>query len=278
MRAKFEDPLVVLHPAPPEPELLASGSGVGDQRFWFFKGQTRNGRTVLIDWLMTTTASNGRGGGSERRISDAVFAFDRLNRNQIVLNGVADYAVGNSTFQPGSVATRAITGGTGRYDEVTGQVLSQRFDDGSWSQWFLIGDYDVIVGADGDDRLKPGGSTPSSMTGLDGADRFVLAQRQRWQMNRRHDVITDFDGAQGDQLVLKTKAFPGLDVVRLARVRSRRELQRQSERSSTLAMDERTGLLWLDLNGKAEGWGRFGGPVVALQPGADLKADDVVLA
>lgn len=210
MRAKFEDPLVVLHPAPPEPELLASGSGVGDQRFWFFKGQTRNGRTVLIDWLMTTTASNGRGGGSERRISDAVFTFDRLNRNQIVLNGVADYAVGNSTFQPGSVATRAITGGTGRYDEVTGQVLSQRFDDGSWSQWFLIGDYDVIVGTDGDDRLKPGGSTPSSMTGLDGADRFVLAQRQRWQMNRRHDVITDFDGAQGDQLVLKTKAFPGL--------------------------------------------------------------------
>ncbi|MEY3964713.1 MAG: hypothetical protein RLZZ106_1968 [Cyanobacteriota bacterium] len=278
MSSRDRAPLVVVHPAPSDPTLVPSGSSVGDQRFWFFQGETRRGGTVWIDWLMTTTASNGRGGGSERRISDAVFTFDRLNRNQIVLNGVADYAVGVSTFQPGTVATRAITGGTGRYDEVTGQVLSQRFDDGSWSQWFLIGDYDVIVGTDGDDRLKPGGSAPSSMTGLDGADRFVLAQRQRWQMNRRYDLITDFDGAQGDQLVLKTKAFPGLDAVRLARVRSRRELQRQSERASTLVMDERTGLLWLDLNGKAEGWGRFGGPVVALQPGAALKEDDVVLA
>lgn len=267
-------PLVVLHPSLPTPILDdggPTGSSAGDVRFWSFPSVTLSGDPVQVDWLMSTTAGAPAAEEEERRISDAVFTFGRSDRDQIVLNGVASYPSGTNTLQPSSVAIRAMTGGTGRYAQASGQVFSERYVDGSWSHSFLFGTVDVVVGTAQQDVLKPGSAPSSCLAGLEGADRFRFTQRE----NRFHgsiDQITDFNQEAGDVIQLAAEAFPGLQRIRLNVVNSNRQLRREAARASTVVFDRSTGFLWVDINGSEPGWGVFGGAVVAIAPIARITA------
>ena len=261
-------PLVVLHQPVPPPVYLdggSIGSSAGDVRFWTFPGITLSGDPVQVDWVMATTAGAPTAGGEERRLSDAVFTFGSGDRDQIVLNGVASYPTDTTTLQPGSAAIRAMTGGTGRYAEAAGQVLTQSYADGSWSQNFLFGDVDVVVGTAGQDLLKPGSAPSSCLSGLDGADRFRFAQQEN-RFRGPIDQITDFNLDEGDVIQLAAEAFPGLKNIRLNVVSSNRQLRREAARASTVVFDQSTSFLWVDTNGSEPGWGVSGGPVVAIAP------------
>jgi hypothetical protein len=265
-------PLVVTHPALAAPALVPGGAGAGgagDQRFWSFTGRTLTGSSVLIDWVMATTQGSDAAGGEERRISDAVFSFASNNGDQIVLNGVASYPTGTSTLQLQTTATRAITGGTGRYQQAAGQVFSQHFGDGSWSHTFLFGRSDVIVGTTADDHLRPSAAELSCMAGLEGADRFLFNQRPRPE-HHSPDLITDFAPQERDVIVFKRQAYPGLKRIKVSSVSSIASLGAEGGGQASVVFDQSSGTIWLDLNGPAAGWGVFGGPVVAVPPTAAI--------
>lgn len=274
---------MVTHPPTPVPTLVDGGnpsSTAGDQRYWSFQGLTLSGNPVQIDWLLSTTLGTPLAppavGGEERRISDAVFTFSNGDRDQIVLNGVASYPSGNNTLQLNAVATRAITGGTGRYTEASGQVFSERYPDGSWSHSFLFGNVDVVLGTAERDVLSPGSAPSSCMAGLEGADRFRFQRREN-RFGGPIDLITDFNSDEGDVIQLTAKAFPGLEWIRLAVVNSGRQLKREAKLASTVVFDRSTGFLWADSNGSGPGWGAFGGPFVAVTPNAEISSDVIRL-
>lgn len=276
---RLNRPLVVRHPALDAPVLVdggPSGSSAGDQRFWFFTGRSDTGETVLVDWVMSTTRGSESNAEEERRLSDGVFSFSSKDGNQIVLNGVAIYSTTNNTLQPDATATRAMTGGTGRYSGAAGEIFSERFPDGSWSHTFLFSRYDVQVGTTGSDQLTAGNAPSSCMAGLEGADSFAFTQRKR-QGNEPIDIITDFNVAENDQIQLDRSAFPGIDQVNLMVVNSTRRFKRAADRSATLVFDQTTGLLAANLNGPEAGWGAFGGPFVALTPGISLRPEAIQL-
>lgn len=266
-------PLIVLHGPVPAPVLVDGGlpgASAGDQRFFSFSGITSIGIPVQIDWLMSTTFANARMGEEERRISDGVFSFGGDERNQIVLNGLATYPSENSTLQSDSIAIRAMIGGTGRYADSSGQIVSERFEDGSWIHSFLFGNVDIIIGTDDSDILEIDGESESCVAGLGGADIFRFDQR-RDRFRDQIDLITDFNAAEGDVIQMAEEAFPGLEKIRFKAISSTHKLNREARRSSTVVFDQSTGFLWADTNGKSVGWGEFGGPFLALIPGAQLS-------
>ncbi|MRV72766.1 DUF4214 domain-containing protein [Duganella sp. FT92W] len=75
--------------------------------------------------------------------------------------------------------------------ELTGNALDNRLAGG--------GGHDVLRGGDGNDTLA-GGDGSDTLTGGAGADRFVYAPAAGG--GAQHDVITDFNGGQGDRIVL----------------------------------------------------------------------------
>ena len=270
-------PLVVLHGPVPAPVLIDGGlpgGSAGVQRFFYFPGITNTGIPVQIDWLMSTTSATARMGGEERRISDAVFSFGGNERNQIILNGLATYPGENDTLQPDAIAIRAMTGGTGRYAGSSGQIVSERFEDGSWNHSFLFGDYDIIIGKDGNDIIEASAISESCMAGLGGADIFRFNQR-RDQFRGQIDLITDFNAAEGDVIQITEEAFSGLEKIRFKAISSTQQLNKEAKRSSTVVFDQSTGFLWADTNGKSAGWGEFGGPFVALIPNPQLSVSGV---
>lgn len=265
--------VVITHPPLAPPTLVdggVAGASAGDQRFWSFTGTTRSGDAVPIDWVMQTTLVSADGSGDERRLSNAVFTLDPPAGDQVVLNGVAVYAGGNSTLQPESTVVRAITGGTGRYNRADGQVFSQRYADGSWSHALLFGSADVIVGDNRNNELRPGKAPLSCLAGLEGADRFVFAE-PRGGARRAPDLITDFDPEQGDTIAFRQRAYPGLDRIKLQRVDDLHALGRSGGGGASIVFERSTGSIWLDLNGEAEGWGVGGGPVVEVSPGLSIS-------
>ena len=132
--------LSVTHPATPAPtyiDLGPPGDSPGDVRVFHFEGKTREKKTVVMEWIMTTTGIDTITGANSR-VTLGIFSFKNQIEDQIVIQGVGLYPNDNDTFNPDKSLTRAIIGGTGRYAGASGVVVSTHQVDGSWSHDFRL--------------------------------------------------------------------------------------------------------------------------------------------
>ena len=126
--------LTVLHPEISSPTMLdhgKSGQSIGDMRIWHFDAKTDKGDLVVTDWVMTTTGVI-ESKGIEYRITSATFSFGNTTADQIVLQGVAEYASSNAALENSVSTSRAIIGGTGKYANASGWAETDHLPDGSW--------------------------------------------------------------------------------------------------------------------------------------------------
>src|SRR5262249_32161809 len=70
--------------------------------------------------------------GDEIRISTLIFTFGDDGIDQIVVGGSAVYPAQGPTLAVGSVTTRPILGGSGRFAGVKGSAISEHLEDGTW--------------------------------------------------------------------------------------------------------------------------------------------------
>lgn len=77
--------------------------------------------------------------GRDEETRMRTLVFD-LKDGQIVAQGVAVYPVGQGKFRPGKAFTIAITGGTGEYAGVRGELVSVLKKDGTYRQKFRFVD------------------------------------------------------------------------------------------------------------------------------------------
>ena len=86
---------------------------------------------------LVTTQSQRPAAGKEIRIGTLIFTIGNLS-NQIVVQGIAVYALTAPTIATSSSTTRPITGGSGRYRGATGWCVSTHLKDGSWRHVFHL--------------------------------------------------------------------------------------------------------------------------------------------
>lgn len=118
-------------------DLGQPGESVGDQRIFQF--DARAGKTdepVVTNWIMTTTGQGEIVDGMESRMTMAIFSFDGLAKDTILLQGIGLYPMVGSTLKSDTVLQRAIIGGTGKYASATGTVTSTHFEDNTWQHVF----------------------------------------------------------------------------------------------------------------------------------------------
>lgn len=135
--------LAVWHPATEPPTYLDHEpigiDSPGDVRIFHFDGKTWDGKKVVTDWIMTTTAENAAEGANSR-VTEGVFSFGDNHDDQIIIQGAGFYANASNTFKPASTLSRAIVGGTGKYAGASGVVVSKHLEDGSWVHEFDLRD------------------------------------------------------------------------------------------------------------------------------------------
>jgi hypothetical protein len=135
--------LVVVHPATEPPVYIdfdpKGTDSPGDVRIFHFDGKTRDGKPVVMDWIMTTTAQDTVEGANSR-VTEGIFSFGENHTNQVIIQGVGFYSNEANTFKPASTLSRAIAGGTGKYAGVRGVVTSTHQADGSWVHKFDLAD------------------------------------------------------------------------------------------------------------------------------------------
>lgn len=115
--------ITVLHgkvPAPTVNDLGPAGDTVGDERIWHFLGTAPDGSTVIIDFIMTTTAQSEDPDGLDSRMTDAVFSFGEGSRDTLLVHGIGLYPKSGSTVKVSETLERAIIGGTGKYAGANG--------------------------------------------------------------------------------------------------------------------------------------------------------------
>ena len=115
------------------------GTSVGDRRLGAI-GITAPGGDRRIGSLqaeLVTTQSQRPTAGKEIRIGTLVFTIGNIS-NQIVVEGIAVYALAAPTIAVLSNTTRPITGGSGRYRGATGWCVSTHLKDGSWTHVFHL--------------------------------------------------------------------------------------------------------------------------------------------
>ena len=84
-----------------------------------------------------TTLAEGVKGNQELRSSNLIFVFGE-EANQIVLGGISLYPAAGATLAVGAETIRPITGGSGIYKGVTGQVVSKNLGAEGWSHVLQI--------------------------------------------------------------------------------------------------------------------------------------------
>lgn len=109
----------------------------------FEAGLTRDGSPAgeLVGLLTTVDPPEPAEGGSE--ILETRFAslyFDFSSTDSIVVSGATVYPANQAEMEAGRPQTRAVTGGTGEYAGVGGQVTTTRRDDGTYSHAFELTD------------------------------------------------------------------------------------------------------------------------------------------
>ncbi len=101
----------------------------------------------------------------------------------------------------------AIQDGDGDTDTARITITILDDDDGSHSvpgEHFCghQGVNEVFVGTAGDDTFWGGALDQDTLTGGDGADRFVLESFSEWNGDKFYDIVTDYDFAEGDVIDL----------------------------------------------------------------------------
>lgn len=133
--------LVVTHGKVPVPTLIdlgPVGESVGDERIWHFAGTGDGNLTVMMDFIMTTTALSADSDGLDSRMTDAVFSIGDGTGDSLLVHGIGLYPKNGSTVKISSTLERAIVGGTGKFAGATGTVLSTHLADGTWKHEFHV--------------------------------------------------------------------------------------------------------------------------------------------
>ena len=129
-----EETLTVNHPAIPEPTYIdhgKPGESVGDVRIWQFTAKTNKGDVLTTDWIMTTTGIVDSK-ETQYRMTSATFAFGKGTTDQIVIQGIAEYASSKAALQNSVSTPRAIIGGTGKFANASGWMETKHLADGTW--------------------------------------------------------------------------------------------------------------------------------------------------
>ena len=116
--------IVVSHPEIEAPTFIdhgKPGQSIGDVRIWQFEAKANDGTVVTTDWILTTTGVAVET-GVEYRITSAVFSFGDGTKDQVVIQGIAQYPSVKATLDQSTPTRRAITGGTGKFAGVGGWV------------------------------------------------------------------------------------------------------------------------------------------------------------
>ncbi|MBU6317501.1 MAG: hypothetical protein KGR47_13390 [Acidobacteria bacterium] len=132
--------VVVSHGPVPKPTYVDNGDegpSPGDERIWNFSGSS-DGKDVVLDFIMTTTAIDTPEKGVETRVTLGVFSFG--GSDTLLLEGVGLYPGEGATLKPSATLERAIVGGTGKYAGATGSVVSEHLPDDTWTHTFRIDD------------------------------------------------------------------------------------------------------------------------------------------
>ena len=134
MGAHAEEILTVTHPAIPAPTYIdhgKPGESVGDVRIWQFTAKTNKGDVLTTDWIMTTTGIVDSK-EIQYRMTSATFAFGKGTTDQIVIQGIAEYASSKAALQNSVSTPRAIIGGTGKFANASGWMETNHLKDGTW--------------------------------------------------------------------------------------------------------------------------------------------------
>ena len=115
---------------------------------------------------------------------------------------------------------------------------------------------DVITGSDDGEALA-GGKGKDQMTGRDGPDAFIFETTGEFG-KQNADVITDFDPAQGDRIVIASEAFDGATKIRFKSVTGKKEVKSMAKSNTNFIYDDKSGMLYYDANGKKNGFGPGG--------------------
>ncbi|HEV8023821.1 MAG TPA: hypothetical protein VIG24_05810 [Acidimicrobiia bacterium] len=115
-----------------------SGSGIGAVRTFFIPmavdgvpadGQYLTGTlTTLVEQLPN---------GQQLRASNLVFVFG-TEVDQLVVGGISQYPVAGATLAPGQRTIRPVLGGSGRYANASGDVVSTNLGADGWTHVFRI--------------------------------------------------------------------------------------------------------------------------------------------
>ena len=133
--------ITVTHGQVAAPTLLDFGPvgvSAGDQRIWHFSGTAPGNVTVIIDFIMTTTAQSADTTQVDSRMTDAVFSFGQGTGDSLLIHGIGLYPKNGSTVKVSETLERAIIGETGKYAGANGTVFSTHLADGSWEHVFKV--------------------------------------------------------------------------------------------------------------------------------------------
>jgi len=133
---------------------------------------------------------------------------------------------------------------------------------------------DVITGS-GEGEVLAGGKGKDEMTGVGGPDAFLFETPGEFGTSRA-DIITDFNSAEGDKLVLSRQNFGETNKIGLRVVASRGELRNAALSKKSFIYFQNKGLLYYNENVKSRGFGN-GGVFAQLLGGPDISASDIVL-
>jgi len=111
----------------------SDGHRLGDLRVTSVPTTDADGETVgRLDATLTTVAIDTPAVGDELRTSALVFTFDVGDESQVVVQGSAHYPGQGATIATGDTTARPIVGGSGRFAGVSGEAVTEHFEDGSW--------------------------------------------------------------------------------------------------------------------------------------------------
>jgi hypothetical protein len=131
--------LIVSHGATPQPvylDLGEVGDSVGDQRIFSFEGESADGATVAMEWVLTTTAKGEN--DVDTRLTEAVFVFSGEKAGSLLVSGVGSYPKQGSTVKVDSMLERAVIGGTGWFAAARGTLVSTHLPDNTWTHEFIL--------------------------------------------------------------------------------------------------------------------------------------------
>jgi hypothetical protein len=137
--ALASETLIVSHGATPPPVVLdlgEIGDSVGDQRIFSFDGESSDGTTVAMHWVLTTTGEGEN--GVDTRLTEAVFVFSGAQAGSLLVSGVGVYPKQGSTVKVDSMLERAVIGGTGWFSGARGSLVSTHFPDNTWKHEFIL--------------------------------------------------------------------------------------------------------------------------------------------